>query len=332
MIGEDWQGDRSGGDLADGDLGDELIAADAPEHVAAAYLEHAAGRRAIVFTPTVAVARLMADALNDAGVAAAWVSGETPRDERAATLGALRDGSVRVVANAALLTEGFDLPQLGCVVVARPTKSTALYQQMIGRGTRLHPGKRDCLVLDVVGQAGRHDLVTVPGLFGVTARGGMRGRTVTEVLDEQGREDAARDRHEEQRRHGRLVSRPVELFKQRPLHWVEASDASYVLSIPDGRIRLQQGRRGWSVAIARYGAVPAVIARDLPLPYAQGLAEDRARSMAAAQLVDPNAAWRQRPASEKQLAVLRRRGLLYGRSGLTAGEASDLIAAGRRGA
>jgi hypothetical protein len=80
------------------------------------------------------------------------------------------------------------------------------------------------------------------------------------------------------------------------------------------------------------GAACVEVGRDLPLEYAQGIAEDRARLMGGSRLADPHAAWRRRPASAKQLDVLRRWGLLGGRVDLTAGEASDLISAGRRGA
>jgi len=59
-----------------------------------------------------------------------------------------------VVANCAVLTEGFDEPSVDCVIVARPTRSKTLYVQMIGRGTRLYPGKDDCLILDLVGARG----------------------------------------------------------------------------------------------------------------------------------------------------------------------------------
>jgi ATP-dependent helicase IRC3 len=314
-----------GGDLADGELGDALMAADAPEHVRDAYLDHADGRRAIVFTPTVDVARSMAEVLADAGVPSAWVSGSTPRAERAEILEALRAGSLRVVANCAVLTEGFDCPPVDCIITARPTKSTALYTQMIGRGTRPYPGKRDCLILDVVGQAGRHDLVTVAGLFGLSPRE-LAGRSVTQALNE-------RERVEEQQRGtdgGRLVVRPVELFAARSLHWVEQAPGRYVLTISDGRITLTQHRQGWAVAIARYGGAPLEIARDLPLEYAQGIAEDRARRMGGSRLADPNAAWRRRPASVRQLDTLRRWGVLGARASLTAGEASDMISAGKR--
>src|SRR5437899_5219053 len=79
-----------------------------------------------------------------------------------------------VVCNAKLWTEGFDVPSISCVVIARPTKSQPFYAQMIGRGTRLCPeeGKQNLLILDVVGVANRLDLVTAYTLDGLKLRPG----------------------------------------------------------------------------------------------------------------------------------------------------------------
>ena len=66
------------------------------------------------------------------------------------------------VSNCAVLTEGFDLPDLGCIVLVRPTKSLLLYRQMIGRGLRTAPGKTDCIILDHAGAVHRHGLPTDP--------------------------------------------------------------------------------------------------------------------------------------------------------------------------
>src|SRR5262245_41632621 len=69
-------------------------------------------------------------------------------DDRSEILQAFEVGRVNLLCNASLLTEGFDCPAVSCIVPLRPTRSAGLYQQMIGRGTRLSPGKQDCLVLD----------------------------------------------------------------------------------------------------------------------------------------------------------------------------------------
>src|SRR5690606_10993475 len=102
-------------------------------------------------------------------------SGEMPLDDRRAVLARFAAGDLDVVANCAVLTEGYDNPAVSCVVVARPTKSRALYVQMVGRGTRLHPDKADALVLDVVGASAEHNLVTAPSLFGLDATAARDG-------------------------------------------------------------------------------------------------------------------------------------------------------------
>jgi ATP-dependent helicase IRC3 len=121
------------GDFAEGELGDALIAADAPRHVAAAYWDHAQGRKALVFTAGVRMAHNMADAFRSVGVRAEALDSSTPEEERRAMLRRLRTGETQAIANCAVLTEGFDEPSVDCVVIARPTKSRPLYIQMVGR-------------------------------------------------------------------------------------------------------------------------------------------------------------------------------------------------------
>jgi ATP-dependent helicase IRC3 len=319
----------SHGDLENGALGDALLAADAPEHVARAYLKHADGRRAIIFAPTVAVARAMADALQDAGVPAAWVSGTTPRDERAAILEALRSGQLQAVANAMLLTEGFDCPPVDCVITARPTKSSALYAQMVGRGTRLHPGKADCLILDVVGQAGRHDLVTAAELVGVDPRV-LAGRTAIEAVVAQERLDEERATRETERAIGRLASAAVELFGGRALRWERRGDACHALPVPQGQLVLTLHRDGWTLSQQLRGQLPRALGRGLDLATAREAAERQARELVDAHVLGPDAAWRRRPVSEKQVEELRRLGLLPIPRGTTRGQAADLITAAYR--
>jgi hypothetical protein len=94
------------------------------------------------------------------------LDGTTPPALRQSSLKGFRDGDITVLCNVGLFTEGTDLPSIACVILGRPTSSASLYQQMVGRGLRLHPGKRDCVVLDVTGVTGRHKLATLASLGG----------------------------------------------------------------------------------------------------------------------------------------------------------------------
>ena len=141
---------------------EELYGTDAAVRAVVEPLRNLAGaRRTILFAISVAHAQALAAALNEADPGCALaVSGETPANERADAVAAFRAGRLRVLVNCALYTEGFDCPEVECVAIARPTKSRALYAQMLGRGTRLAPGKEGVLVLDFVGVTKRHKLIT----------------------------------------------------------------------------------------------------------------------------------------------------------------------------
>lgn len=135
-------------------------------------------RPTLVFTPDVGSAQAMASALASLGMKADYVHGADPRrDEKIA---AFQRQEIRVLCNCALLTEGFDAPHVAAVVLCRPTKSRALYCQMVGRGTRLSPGKTDCLIVDFSWLVRKHDLVKPADLV---TDPGMDKRT-KEILDE----------------------------------------------------------------------------------------------------------------------------------------------------
>lgn len=166
------------GDLADGQLGQALDDSGAADIVAEAYKEFAADRAGVVFTPTVATAQSMADSLNDIGITATTIWGDMPREARQTALKWYENGDVQVLTNCMVLTEGFDAPHTSCAVIARPTKSPGLYCQMAGRALRLHAGKKDALLLDVMGASTRHRLASIVDLTGRTISKPKDGRSL----------------------------------------------------------------------------------------------------------------------------------------------------------
>ncbi|MGJ1078768.1 DEAD/DEAH box helicase [Enterococcus faecium] len=117
------------------------------------------GRTTVVFLPLVSIAKKFCECLTNAGMKAVEVDGGSP--DRKEILDGFNAGKYDVICNAMLLTEGWDCPRADCIVVLRPTKSRALYVQMVGRGLRLSPetGKNDCLILDFLWITAKHDLV-----------------------------------------------------------------------------------------------------------------------------------------------------------------------------
>lgn len=144
----------SGGDYAVGDLGTALD----PylEQIAAEMAQRCRGRKTVVFLPLIKTSQKFRDLLNAYGFRAAEVNGQS--DDRRQLLADFDAGKYNVLCNSMLLTEGWDCPSVDCVVVLRPTKVRSLYSQMVGRGTRLSPGKTDLLLLDFLWMTDKHEL------------------------------------------------------------------------------------------------------------------------------------------------------------------------------
>ena len=135
--------------------------------------------RALVFCVSVAHARFMTDQLNRAGIPALCVVGDTPTDEQRRAPERLRQGEVCALVTVDLYNEGVDIPEVDTLLLLRPTQSPLLFQQQIGRGLRLTPGKESCLVLDFVGQH-RNDF-RFDRLFGTIT--GLTRRELTESVE-----------------------------------------------------------------------------------------------------------------------------------------------------
>jgi superfamily II DNA or RNA helicase len=123
------------------------------------YLRHGERRPAVAFAVNVAHSVHLADSFNAAGISAAHLDGTTPVDERDDILARLASGSLDVVTNCAVLTEGWDCPAASCAILARPTKSLGLYRQMAGRVLRTHPGKTDAIIIDHAGLTFAHGYI-----------------------------------------------------------------------------------------------------------------------------------------------------------------------------
>ena len=144
----------SGGDYAVGDLGTALD----PylEQIAAEMARRCKSRKTVVFLPLIKTSQKFRVLLNTYGFRAAEVNGQS--DDRRQVLADFDAGKYNVLCNSMLLTEGWDCPSVDCVVVLRPTKVRSLYSQMVGRGTRLSPGKTDLLLLDFLWMTDKHEL------------------------------------------------------------------------------------------------------------------------------------------------------------------------------
>ena len=147
-------GDYEVGSLAAAMSGAQLVG-DAVEH----YAKHAPGQPAILFSPSVAHAETMAAAFRVKGWRATAASGTSSAADRDAAINGLASGAVQILCSCDLISEGLDVPAVGCVILMRPTKSLGLYLQQVGRGLRPAPGKSHLVVLDHAGCSLQHGMV-----------------------------------------------------------------------------------------------------------------------------------------------------------------------------
>lgn len=185
------------GDLAKDELGEAVNVSPRNEMIAKAWLAKGEDRRSLVYGVNVEHTKAIAAAFRKNGVPAEAIWGSDP--DRADKLKAHRANEFKVLANCEILTEGYDDPGIGCIVMARPTKSEGLYTQIVGRGTRLPEGvdnlieakrrgqqieKTDCIILDVCDVTRNHSLVSLPSLFGLPANLDLAGRSVTRASEQ----------------------------------------------------------------------------------------------------------------------------------------------------
>jgi len=319
---------------------DELeVAIDTPdrnERIVSAYLKHCNGRQGLCFAVTVAHAQHLAEAFQDADVRCCVVSGETPLLERQRSLLAYERGSIQVVCNVGVLTEGYDAVQTSCIIMARPTKSRALYTQAIGRGTRLAPGKTDCIILDITDNSLKLRLEPLT-LSKVVEMQLGDGESVVEAKAREKRERELSEEPAEARERTTRVTRRVQEMEINLLNrfdWKRKPNGGYFLEVGENKHKVILLP---PESVTGYYSVWAKLAPDFkmqqwlpdaPLEWAQTHAEMKAKLIQSSEkkliLVDNNAPWRSFPVSNKQLYMLRKFDIPFTEA-MTSGEASDLI-------
>lgn len=146
-----------------------------------AWKSKAQGRQTIAFCVDVNHAFRFAAQCETEGIDAKVITGETPMNDRRELMQGFRRAEFPILANVEIATEGFDIPDVACILLLRPTMSWSLYTQMIGRGLRLAKDKEDCIIIDLVDNAGKHQLASIPDVLGVPTKSKFDGVSAIDI-------------------------------------------------------------------------------------------------------------------------------------------------------
>lgn len=296
--------------------------------IVSSYKHHAHDRkRSLAFCIDIKHAQALSDTFNSNGIPSAAIHGRLTSEERAKILDDFANGCYRVLTNCQLLTEGFDEPSIDCVIMGRPTQSSALFTQMVGRGTRTFPFKSNCFILDFTDNASKHGLCTYQNTLDsavANLKGPGSANDAEEYLeaseasiDRPGASDEVRVYEER--------SEDIEFFDKTHFAWNSVGNNWHLRLGIECDVWIRPSGKGFSVVTSHAGAITKLSSRPLPLGYALGVAEDWARKQKNRNgWAKKNAAWRLEPATPKQLGALSKFRFAIN-SNLSKGEAAALL-------
>lgn len=303
------------GDFAPGELEAAVNTTDRNKIIVSAFKKYAHERKAAAFCAGVQHCKDLAKVFQDAGYKAEAVFGDMDATDRKTILEDYKQGQIQVLTNCEILTEGWDDEATDCLLMARPTKSKGLYTQMVGRGTRLYPGKANCMVLEFTDN--RHDICNLGSLTGLPLKDKQSLKQA--ILDEEDRQQAEQQIVTARK----VVTQEYDLLDRSKFRWFAVgSDWRLPVGINE-YINLHEEEPGrYNVILIKEDTTP-LSSSVLPLGYAQGVAEDYARANART-FASKDAKWARKPATEKQLSTLDKLHIAYPED-ISTGDASLLI-------
>src|SRR3989339_148853 len=228
------------GDLNQAQLGEVVNTEERNQKVIDAYLQHANNKKTLVFAVDIQHSKDLVKKFTSTNVKAVHVDGNTPDEELEKYFKQLKEGKLNVMVNCSLLTEGFDCPELEAIIMARPTESALLYEQMLGRGTRKIKGiKEEMVLIDLVDNSQRHALIDAAKLFGITGK--KKEGDLVDLKEHEDKEEEIKRIAKMKKKQGFDSSEKMDFFRDYPE--IENSDVFFVgqhgsfrVYLPDQRV------------------------------------------------------------------------------------------------
>lgn len=236
------------GDFAQGELERVVNNAERNKLIIESYKKYAADRElTLVFAAGCDHGKELLKDFLEEGIRAAYIDGETPKQDRKKTIESFRTKEIKVLINVMTLTTGFDVPDTDTIFICRPTKSKILFEQIVGRGLRLAENKTDCMIIDIQDVTKRHDLMNIGELFLTNMKHGERLKDAKERVKKEKIDEEVKKEHENKLRIEKellkqkeieIVAERIKLinrnmkkgFEGRKLDWFRVGGTAYALS------------------------------------------------------------------------------------------------------
>ncbi|KAJ5913422.1 ATP-dependent helicase IRC3 [Penicillium tannophilum] len=343
------------GDFALASLSQAVNTANTNTITVRAWMANSQDRKStLVFCVDVEHARQLTATFREHGVDARYITATTHKNVRSEQLEAFRNQEYPVLLNCGLFTEGTDIPNIDCVLLARPTRSRNLLIQMIGRGLRLFPGKKDCHIIDMVASL-ETGVLSTPTLFGLHP---------DEVLEKSSVKDIQKGNQEEDKlelpiapsgdpdgntnlkftRYDSVYDLLEDTQSERHIRslsqnsWVRVDDTKYLLSESSGWLTIEHEKEMFVVRhVMKFNdpttevlqfTRPRLIASGPDLETAVRAADTYAGTKFEKRYISSRQPWRQSPATSAQIAMLNKARIRDGSlkvGDLTRGQATDII-------
>lgn len=333
------------GDYAEAELAAAVNIEPRNKLILESYQRLAKDKKCVVFCADVAHADAVAAVFNTAGIPAASILGTTDRELRAQILADFKSGRIKVLTNCMVLTEGFDEPSIEAIITARPTKSDLLFTQIVGRGTRLFPGKPHCLVIDMADMTVGRKPTGLPTLMGLPPDFDCEGEDLLEVKqkydalasklpNEVARVRSVKDIADAWERIDLFMPPPINeaLLEYTSFVWMETGQEHYILNLgiddKENRenLRIEGNALGqYEVYFRRAGGEHLLgVCNSMEEAFQRSDKWVKANRADRMGLLSATAQWRKDSPTDKQIKYLRKFGVPIV-SDLTKGQASLIL-------
>lgn len=304
---------NSNGDFALSELSEAVNTPERNAFIVSKFQEYATDRKCIAFCCDVKHCHGLTNTFKDAGVNSAAVFGEMNSQERKSRLEAFKLGKIQVLTSCGILTEGYDEPSVNAIIMARPTRSSGLFTQCVGRGLRLWPGKENCLVLDFTDK--HHTLDGVISL--ASAIPDLHQFENSEQQDRQEVDHTPKIEVMEE------CDRAFDILGSTRFLWVQVDDEWSLQDDDRNEIVMQPLNSGYLANLYKQdGSTIQIVSQPLPLEYCSGVCEDYARRHLKTSFADMKAPWMSTDSlpTQGQCDYLEKKGVYA--EGMTRGQAS----------